>query len=63
MEFATQEEFEKVLSQHTNIRWVDFIYSDLTGVTRGKRIPLLESSKVFKDGIQLPASALRRWRL
>ena len=58
MEFATQEEFEKVLSQHTNIRWVDFIYSDLTGVTRGKRIPLLESSKVFKDGIQLPASAL-----
>tara|TARA_B100000686_G_scaffold165591_1_gene173215 strand:- start:196 stop:1575 length:1380 start_codon:yes stop_codon:yes gene_type:complete len=62
MEFATQEEFEQVLSQvetdgHTNIRWVDFIYSDLTGVIRGKRVPLLEASKVFKEGIQLPVSA------
>lgn len=57
MKIADQSEFEELLSQHTNIQYIDAIFTDLTGHVRGKRIPLLEADKIFKEGIQLPYSA------
>jgi glutamine synthetase len=56
MKIADQSEFEELLSQHTNIQYIDAIFTDLTGHVRGKRIPLLEADKIFKEGIQLPYS-------
>ena len=57
MEIADQSELEELLSQQTNIKYLDAIFTDLCGHIRGKRIPLLETGKIFKEGIQLPSSA------
>tara|TARA_Y100000741_G_scaffold221112_1_gene168518 strand:+ start:973 stop:2343 length:1371 start_codon:yes stop_codon:yes gene_type:complete len=57
MEYATQADFEAVLSEHHNIQYVDAIFTDLCGYVRGKRFPLLEADKIFSDGVLLPFSA------
>ncbi len=57
MEVATQAEFDEVLRQHNNIQYVDFIFADLCGYIRGKRVPILEATKVFKEGLFMPFSA------
>ena len=57
MEYATQADFEAVLSEHHNIQYVDAIFTDLCGYVRGKRFPLLEANKIFSDGVLLPFSA------
>ena len=48
MEYATQADFEAVLSEHHNIQYVDAIFTDLCGYVRGKRFPLLEADKIFQ---------------
>ena len=57
MELATQSEFDEVLNRHHNIQYVDFIFADLCGYIRGKRVPILEATKVFKEGLLMPFSA------
>ena len=57
MELATQSEFDEVLNRHHNIQYVDFIFADLCGYIRGKRVPILEAKKVFKEGLLMPFSA------
>ena len=57
MEIAVKDEFEELLNQQVDIKYVDAIFTDLCGHIRGKRIPLLEIGKIFKEGIQLPSSA------
>ena len=55
MEIAKESELEKLLNQK-GIEYLDAIFTDLCGYVRGKRFPLNEASKIFKDGFQLPYS-------
>ena len=55
MEIAKESELEKLLNKK-GIEYLDAIFTDLCGYVRGKRFPLNEASKIFKDGFQLPYS-------
>ena len=50
MEIAKESELEKLLNQK-GIEYLDAIFTDLCGYVRGKRFPLNEASKIFKDGL------------
>ncbi|MFM9271939.1 glutamine synthetase family protein [Halomonas elongata] len=44
------------LERHPDIVSIDLLISDLNGVLRGKRIPRDNLEKVYRDGVNLPAS-------
>lgn len=47
-------EIEDFRQRHPAITAVDVLLPDLCGVFRGKRVPIDELSKVFKDGVAFP---------
>ena len=55
MKIAEKKELDQLISGK-GIEYVDAIFTDLCGYVRGKRFPLSEASKIFKDGFQLPYS-------
>ncbi len=49
---GTLDEFNSFCKNNPNIKYVDAILSDLSGIIRGKRLPINEAEKLFKSGIQ-----------
>ncbi|MFC4973644.1 glutamine synthetase family protein [Halomonas beimenensis] len=50
------DEARDFLERHPDIASIDLLISDLNGVMRGKRIPRTNLEKVYRDGVNLPAS-------
>ncbi|MCW4151603.1 glutamine synthetase family protein [Halomonas sp. 18H] len=50
------DEARTFLTQHPEITSIDLLISDLNGVLRGKRIPRENLEKVYREGVNLPAS-------
>ncbi len=48
------DEFARFRADHPGIGYVDAVLADLSGVIRGKRLPVEEADKLFVDGIQMP---------
>ena len=59
MKIAELKELDQLISDK-KIEYLDAIFTDLCGYVRGKRFPLNEANKIFKDGFQLPYSVLPR---
>jgi len=49
---ATTDEFNSFKEKNPEIKYIDAILSDLSGVIRGKRLPINDAQKLFKSGIQ-----------
>ena len=49
---ATIDEFKSFCSNNPNIKYIDAILSDISGIIRGKRLPINEAKKLFISGIQ-----------
>ena len=49
---ATTDEFNSFKEKNQEINYIDAILSDLSGVIRGKRLPINDAEKLFKSGIQ-----------
>ena len=49
---ATIDEFKSFCSKNPNIKYIDAILTDLSGIIRGKRLPIEDAEKLFKSGIQ-----------
>ena len=49
---ATIDEFKLFCSNNPNIKYIDAILADLSGIIRGKRLPIEDAEKLFKSGIQ-----------
>ena len=52
VELATIEEFDIFIKKHKKIKYLDVILGDLSGIIRGKRIPISDADKIFKSGVQ-----------
>ncbi|MBI29083.1 MAG: Gamma-glutamylputrescine synthetase PuuA [Alphaproteobacteria bacterium MarineAlpha5_Bin11] len=52
VELATNEELINYLKENPETKYIDAIISDLSGLFRGKRIPVTDAEKLFTDGIQ-----------
>ena len=52
VELATLDEFKKFFKDNPDIKYIDAILSDLSGIIRGKRLPINDAEKLFKSGIQ-----------
>ena len=50
------KEVSDFLKAHPETSWVDAIFSDLSGVVRGKRYPIGQIGKLFGPGIAFPGS-------
>ncbi|SVA78561.1 uncharacterized protein METZ01_LOCUS131415, partial [marine metagenome] len=49
---ASLEEFESFCTNNPDIKYIDAILSDISGIIRGKRLPVIEAKKLFISGIQ-----------
>ena len=49
---ANINDFNNFINQHKNIKYLDVILGDLSGIIRGKRIPIADADKIFKSGVQ-----------
>jgi len=49
---ATFDEFKSFCANNPHVKYIDAILSDLSGIIRGKRLPINEAEKLFKSGIQ-----------
>ena len=52
VQLANQVEFDKFISDNPNIKYIDAILSDLSGIIRGKRLPIEDAQKLFTSGVQ-----------
>lgn len=50
------DEFRQFIAAHPDVSWVDACFVDLTGNTRGKRIPLEDAAKIWESGVNIPYS-------
>ncbi|MDE0309634.1 MAG: glutamine synthetase family protein [Acidiferrobacterales bacterium] len=50
-------ELDELVSQYSDIEFVDAIFADLHGYIRGKRFPIDEAGKIYTSGIQIPDSS------
>ena len=44
---ANINDFNNFINQHKNIKYLDVILGDLSGIIRGKRIPIADADKIF----------------
>ena len=49
---ATVDEFNSFKDKNPQIKYIDAILSDLSGIIRGKRLPIEEAHKLFIAGVQ-----------
>ena len=47
VQLATIEEFYIFLEKNKKIKYLDVILGDLSGIIRGKRIPISDADKIF----------------
>jgi len=52
VELATIEEFNNFKKKYKKIKYLDVILGDLSGIIRGKRIPISDADKIFIAGVQ-----------
>ena len=52
VELATIKEFNDFKKKHKKIKYLDVILGDLSGIIRGKRIPISDADKIFTTGVQ-----------
>ena len=52
VELANIKEFKDFKKKHKKIKYLDVILGDLSGIIRGKRIPIFDADKIFKSGVQ-----------
>ena len=52
VELSNLEEFKSFINKHKKIKYLDVILGDLSGIIRGKRIPISDADKIFKSGVQ-----------
>ena len=52
VELATIKEFNDFKKKHKKIKYLDVILGDLSGIIRGKRIPISDADKIFTAGVQ-----------
>lgn len=50
-------QLSELLASFPETRFLDAYFADLSGVVRGKRIPILHAEKIFHNGIAMPASS------
>lgn len=55
---APTAELDAFLKKHPNIRFLDVMFVDISGILRGKRIPVADAPGFYRQGIQGPVSAL-----
>lgn len=53
---ATAEELTRFLAAHPDTKAIDAIFVDLSGIVRGKRIPVGQAGKLFESGMAMPGS-------
>ena len=49
---ATVDEFNSFKDKNPQIKYIDAILSDLSGIIRGKRLPIEDAHKLFTTGVQ-----------
>ena len=54
------EEAAALLATHPDIKWVDCVYADLSGVVRGKRYPIDHLDKLMTSMEQMPYCPMLR---
>ena len=52
VELATIKDFNDFKKKHKKIKYLDVILGDLSGIIRGKRIPISDADKIFITGVQ-----------
>ena len=52
VKIANELELNNYLKQYPETKYLDAIISDLSGLFRGKRIPIKDAGKLFSQGIQ-----------
>ena len=50
------DEAEAFLAAHPTVTGVDAIFSDISGIARGKRVPASDIGKLFAEGMAVPGS-------
>ena len=53
---GTADELKRFLAEYPETRAIDAIFVDLSGVVRGKRLPIEQSAKLFQSGLSMPGS-------
>jgi glutamine synthetase len=51
-----RREFEAFVGKNPQIEFVDAVLVDISGVLRGKRLPIGDASRLFESGMQIPRS-------
>ena len=52
VQLASIDEFHSFCKENPDVKYIDAILSDLSGIIRGKRLPVKDAEKLFKSGIQ-----------
>ena len=58
VDIAKIEEYENFCKKNPNVKYIDAIISDNSGIIRGKRFPTNEAKKLFETGIQFASGVL-----
>ena len=49
---ANIDDFNNFITKNKKVKYLDVILGDLSGIIRGKRIPIADADKIFKSGVQ-----------
>ena len=49
---ANIDDFNNFVTENKKVKYLDVILGDLSGIIRGKRIPIADADKIFKSGVQ-----------
>ena len=49
---ANIDDFNNFITENKKVKYLDVILGDLSGIIRGKRIPIADADKIFKSGVQ-----------
>ncbi len=55
---APTAELDAFLKKHPETAFLDVMFVDISGILRGKRIPVADAPRLFTDGMQGPVSAI-----
>ncbi len=57
MSLSSSTELDRLRTKHPEIEYLDAIFPDMNNYIRGKRIPVDEANKLYRDGMQIPESS------
>jgi len=55
---APTAELDAFLKKHSETAFIDVMFVDISGILRGKRIPVADAPRLYTDGMQGPVSAI-----